>query len=411
MNNYTKRWITLAGLVIVMAALLITSGKTAAQDSNNLSSGSIVAGTIGDQNRVNLYTFNGAPGDLMTAQVIGTTPGMDPTLSLLSPTQRQVTSSNDDPYNGTNDARISFRLTEGGTHSLLVSGTNGGYLLRFNLRGQSTAIPLTINAPTTLSLGPGIPPQLYSLNVTNSFSLVVNTNTTGLAFVAQVFNPSGRLAAILGGPDTPVAEVTLCGAGNYQVVVSASDVGGNGSVSILASPDRLGLCSGDIANPPATVAPLAFTPPPQSATNVCVATSLRDFDINLRRGPSLFHGIIGTLGPRNSITISGRNLNGTWYVNVENGRQAWVAANLITLNGPCGNLLVIQAPPAPFTFTPPPTITPIIIILTATPYPRTATPFVVTSTPIVITATPIIITATPIVLTATPTVPTATNTP
>jgi hypothetical protein len=409
MTNHTKRWITLAGLLIVTVALLVTSGKTAAQGSNNLTNGSIVTGAIDDQNRVTLYTFNGSPGDLITAQVIGTTGGMDPTLSLLSPAQRQVVTSNDDPYNGTNDARISFRLTEGGTHSLLVSGTNGSYLLRFNSRPQTAAIPLTMSATTNLSLGPGIPPQLYTLNVTNSFSLVVNTNTTGLAFVAQVYNPSGQLAAILGGPGTPIAEVTLCGAGNYQVLVSAAEVGTTGSVSILASPDRLGLCSGNIAvNAGATPAPLLYTPPPQSATNICVATSLRDFDINLRRGPSLFHGIIGTLGPRNSITINGRNTNGSWYVNVENGRQAWVASNLITLNGPCSNLPVIQAPPAPFTFTPPPTSTPIIIVLTATPHPATTTPFVITATPIIITATPIIVTATP---TATPTVPTATNTP
>src|SRR5258706_5514762 len=165
MTNHVKRWTTLAGLILISVALLITSGRTAAQGGNNLTNGSIIAGTVDDQNRVALYTFNGAPGDLITAQVIGTTAGMDPTLSLLSPAQRQIVTSNDDPYNGTNDARISFRLTEGGTHSLLVSGTNGGYLLRFNSRAQTTAISLTMSVPTNLSLGPCIPPQLFTLNV------------------------------------------------------------------------------------------------------------------------------------------------------------------------------------------------------------------------------------------------------
>jgi len=129
---------------------------------------------------------------------------------------------------------------------------------------------------------------------------------------------------------------------------------------------------------------------------VCVATSLREFDINLRRGPSVFHGIIGTLGPHSSLEINGKNFNGTWYVNVDNGRQAWIAANLVSLNGPCDNLPVIQGPPAPFTPTFTPTATPIVIVITSVVRPpRTRTPFVVTATPIVITATPIVVTSTP----------------
>src|SRR5262249_41592492 len=157
--------------------------------------------------------------------------------------------------------------------------------------------------------------------------------------------------------------------------------------------DTSGLCSGATvqnAGGPPTLVPIGSTAQPPS--NVCTATSIRDFEIKLRRGPSTFFGIAGQLATHASLVLAGRSSYNNWYASMDNGRTVWFAANLVALNGPCGSLPVISSPPPPFTFTPPPTATPIIIIVPATrERRRTPTPMVVTQTPIIITQTPIVV--------------------
>ena len=134
-----------------------------------------------------------------------------------------------------------------------------------------------------------------------------------------------------------------------------------------------------------------------------LATSIEDFDVNLRGGPSAFFGIVGQLPAHASLTVSGRSADNNWYASTVGGRNVWVAANLVALNGPCGSLSVLQSAPPPFTITPPATATPILVVITATrERRRTQTPAFVTITPIIITQTPVIITATPITPSPTP---------
>ena len=131
-------------ILLAFLLLLMRSGDVQAQGNTTLTNGSVVTGTLNDQTRIVLYNFSGKVGDLITAQVIGTTPGMTPTLSLLAPGQQHLADNNSDPYSPASltDARISYLLTGDGTYSILVGGTNGDFVLRFASRQSSPATAL-----------------------------------------------------------------------------------------------------------------------------------------------------------------------------------------------------------------------------------------------------------------------------
>ena len=404
-------------LIVLTVISLLVSGQAQAQGSTNLTSGSVVTGTLSDQTRLVLYSFGGKAGDLITAEVIGTSPGMNPTVSLLAPGQQQIGSNSGDPYGpaGLTTARVSALLQGDGTYSVIVGGTNGDYVLRFGSRQVNPATMLVLNTPVVTNIGAGGAPQMYVLSTTpgTGISMTFSASSAGFSFGVQVFDSGGQLVAILGGPTVQTQSLTLCAnTDRYELLVSATDPRLQGTLSILAATDTSGLCSGttvqNAGGPPPTIVPIGSTAQPPS--NVCTATSIRDFEINLRRGPSTFFGIAGQLAPHASLLVAGRSSDNNWYASMDNGRTVWIAANLVALNGPCGSLPVIASPPPPFTFTPPPTQTPIIIIVPATPRERrrTPTPMVVTQTPIIITQTPIVVTQTPFVVTATPVPPTAT---
>src|SRR4051812_31765108 len=86
-----------------------------AQGGTTLTDGTIVTGTLNDQSRVTIYSFSGNPGDLITASVIGISPGMNPTITLLSPAQQQLTLNDDDPFSAAGtDARVSYLVQDSG---------------------------------------------------------------------------------------------------------------------------------------------------------------------------------------------------------------------------------------------------------------------------------------------------------
>ncbi|MEP7287293.1 MAG: SH3 domain-containing protein [Chloroflexota bacterium] len=394
----SRRWWPVGLVVLIMmlvpAMMGITSSKILAQSGGTLTDGSSIAGNLTDQTRVILYNFSGEPGQLVNIQVIGTTPGMAPTISLLSPAQQQIANSNSDPFNTVGAAaRLSFQLADSGTYSVLVGGTNGGYLLRFSLHpaGQSTA--LTLNTAVTAIFTTDAGPQTFnfSVNPGDSATLALISSNPDFVFSTQVYDGTGQLIAILSGPALKTQALVLCEAtGTYQVVVGASNPAIQGNISITVSNAANGAC----VPAPANASPQVSSPgtnvgsavPP---ANVCAATLKTNGVINLRRGPSVFHAIVGQFEPGTYMIVSGHSVDGKWYVSTDGTRQSWMQGSLVNLNGPCNNLQMVQAPPAPYTRTPLPTATPIII---------TATPVVITATPIILTAIPV--SPTPAIVTA-----------
>lgn len=68
--------------------------------------------------------------------------------------------------------------------------------------------------------------------------------------------------------------------------------------------------------------------------------------INIRSGPGTNYPGIGTLSAGTFLEVTGTN-NDWLTVRLNNNRLGWVSHGVVTLNGPCTGLPVIQAPPPP----------------------------------------------------------------
>ncbi|MCB0211210.1 MAG: SH3 domain-containing protein, partial [Anaerolineae bacterium] len=111
----------------------------------------------------------------------------------------------------------------------------------------------------------------------------------------------------------------------------------------------------DIAPPPEPE-PTA-TPPPPSVAQLTVNT-----DLNVRSGPGVQYDIIGVLLYGQSVEITGRNADGTWWQILYPSARSdygWVSAQFATAEN-IENVPIVTAPPAPTVApTPQPTATPV----------------------------------------------------
>src|SRR5258706_6819586 len=110
---------------------------------------------------------------------------MNPTINLLSPDQAVLVSNNDDPFQmgHSRDARLSYRLPATGNYSLLITGTNGDFLLRFIAQGPFTQIPLSNGVIANANLSPGIPPQSYGFTLAPGASVPLNISNASAGFL------------------------------------------------------------------------------------------------------------------------------------------------------------------------------------------------------------------------------------
>lgn len=135
--------------------------------------------------------------------------------------------------------------------------------------------------------------------------------------------------------------------------------------------------AGDAAAP--TTAPDAAAP--TAAPAAPAGNSLKpsgDF-ANLRKGPGINYDTVGQLQAGQSLSVKGKNGDGTWYQVTYSGAPegvAWVFNEVVTFSGDASKLTVAQAPPAP-TAAPQPTsapaaVVPIQPVAPAAPAPTTA---------------------------------------
>src|SRR5687768_125737 len=87
-------------LLALILAFFVAPFTLIHAQGNTLTYGSSTAGSITDQNRLILYSFNGNAGDVVTAYAIGVTAGLDPSISLLSPGQQPLANNDNDAFGG-----------------------------------------------------------------------------------------------------------------------------------------------------------------------------------------------------------------------------------------------------------------------------------------------------------------------
>jgi N-acetylmuramoyl-L-alanine amidase len=101
--------------------------------------------------------------------------------------------------------------------------------------------------------------------------------------------------------------------------------------------------------------------------------------INMRTGPGVEFGIVGTLTQGQYVTLLGRNATGTWLKIMANGVEGWVNSANIASSVPISSLLTATTTAVPVT----PTAVPTSSAATATAKPAgTAVPTVPAKTPV-----------------------------
>lgn len=321
---------------LVVALCLVLAGVVSAQ-GGFITYGQSVAGEITDQAPLVFYTFQGNAGDLMTAQAVAAAPGLDPTLTLLSPSGVPLVNNDNDPFGfNPTDARLSYQLTETGVYSLLVGAANntrGGFGLRLTQRSSSTGTaPLGESAQVDLTTGsqtlivPGNPAAVTPITI--------ESNPPGAPFSVEVRDPSGQIIAVFAG----LPSVTLAlpaASGDFQITVTGTTPDAQGSVAV--SQGDTPVTPSDNSPPPAPVATEEVAPD----ENVCRVTSGNV--TNVRSGPGTDYDTVAQLSSGEFYEVAGI-YNGWYAVNLPGGGQGWVRSDVVIASGPCDNLPVVQPP-------------------------------------------------------------------
>lgn len=302
------RWI-LIGLVLLLLAVgpVVTHAQ-----GGMLNYGDNVQGSLSAQAPLGFYTFAGAQGDLVTATVIGLTPGLQPTVSLLNASGSQVAFSANDPITPLpNDATLTRRLSADGTYTLLVGsanfGSSGEYILFLSAELPETGASVSEDAPAEVEVQPATA-QVFDVQANPDAPTVVNFSSQppGFLYTVYVRNPDGQLIATLDGSIVQNSALSLAAAdGVYQIrVVPNGNVPGTVSVSVgeITPLD-------DVPEPVTTeeaAAPQPVTATPDAdACQVAVTTP-----VAVRSGPSQNFDLLGELEPNVFYPLLGRsNIN------------------------------------------------------------------------------------------------------
>jgi uncharacterized protein YraI len=354
-----KKRSSLWAIIVVVLALSLSFGVvTTNAQANTLSYGSGLPGQISAAAPLSFFSFVGTANDIVTVQVIGTTPGFSPTVSMNAPTQQQIASSSSDPFTpGNNSARLDARLPQNGSYTLLIgslTGSNGDFMIYLNGQAALAALPLTA-APVILAVNPQTPAQTLQFAADPNAPTPV-TIQGDVGFSVSVYFQDSRLLAIFDGSVTQQVDFSvMSGSETYQIVIYQQTTT-PGSITVQLS--SAGSTSTTAPTDSSSTTGTTETTPSLDLT-VCNVMGNQG-GINVRSGPGTNYSVIGQLQPT---IVTGYASD--WYTINYNNRTGWVYSGVVTTEGACSALSYVNPPPAPVV---PPTAT------TSSSAPATATP-------------------------------------
>jgi uncharacterized protein YraI len=370
-------------VLFLLLLLMVVVPTTAAQGVAVLTYGSSAAGTLSSEAPLNLYTFSGNTGDLVTARVFGLEPGMTPNASLLGPNQQVLAGSPLEQLTSGNSVVLNRILPSAGVYTLLVGGSPGGYLVSLSGSAVTATTPLALPANTPVTLGADGSSQVFSVGNASQTAVaiaVANSAVQG-AFSLAVYNAAGQSLAHFDGAVSDVCVSIPGGSGTLTVALAGAN-GGQPLGVTLSVVD--GSCTGltvTQSSPPQPVQPAQPTqvPPPATTPEVsspqaaCTASS--GGAVNVRSGPGTEYGILTSLQAGVQAAVVGQSGNG-WIVIQINGVQGFVSQTVVGVFGSCAGLPFIAAPnqpPAAATATPPQQQAPTATLQQQQQQPPTAT--------------------------------------
>ena len=240
---------SMAVMAVVLGMARTPVQTTQAQSGGVLAYGSKVLGSITvDTTRVS-YSFNGNPGDLVTAIADTWTGALNVQIDLVAPDGRLLSQSTQNmPGGDVMGAYLSVVLPDAGVYVLRVSGmdgTTGDFLLTLLGRAVAAATPLVYGQAVDVDVPQNAAAQFFTFDTEDCPTTLVVTNLSEgqpytFPFVVKVRDQRGQNVALLRGGEETEDWVTVAPrSGRYEVEVMAADPALSGMVRLLVT------CSGD----------------------------------------------------------------------------------------------------------------------------------------------------------------------
>jgi uncharacterized protein YraI len=340
---------------VALLVLLAAVGASAQSSGGSLAYGSAQVGTLSQSAPLVFYSFQASAGDLIAVDVLSLTPSLNPSVSLLGPTQQQIAANDNNPLtSGALDAHLSWRLDANGTYALLVggvAGSTGDFVIKLNGQAGGAPVALQSGGATSADFNTNAQAQVFSIpaDPAGPTALELAADPVGFAFNGRVFGPNGGLLAAFTG--LPGATLTLPqGIGSATLVLEPASTESTGVVRLATGGASTGGPAVQATLRPVATQPAITGPAPTDFCNVSSGGT-----VNLRSGPGTNFGVVGQLNPGNFLPVQGVSPDRGWYAVTFNNQMVWVSNTVVALNGPCSNLPTVQGPaiqpPGP-TFTP-----------------------------------------------------------
>jgi hypothetical protein len=368
----------LLGLILGLWTLALV--PTVAAQTLQIEYGNFTIQALDQNAPATFYNFTGNEGDYVTVEAVALSASLNPRVTLLTASSETLAVNNNDPFQpGSSDARLTYRLPQTATYTVLVEaedGSTGQYMLRLERRTVPTAQALGVDLATTANMSGEIPTQAYTFDSSAGTTVTVSTSIDNFVFVAEVLDPNGRTIAIHSGNGVDQAVTSVeAQTGVYTLLVStaASTVSGTADVQFSSgaapvqqaaapAPENPAAEAPETAPTPAEAGAPAPTAVPDTTTpaetapadggegetvgadapeNRCSVTPTAG-GVVIRQGPSTDFPSIASI-PAGEFRFAD-GTDGAWIRLVGGG---WVSSGVVDLNGPCGALPLVSEPTSP----------------------------------------------------------------
>lgn len=329
-------------LIISLLAVLAFGLTGVSAQPSVLGYGEAALVTLDAGSPLAFITFTGRAGDLITARALAANAGVNPSISLLSPSQSQLANNDNDAAGfGATDAVVSALLSADGSYTLLVGSVSGAGQVFVRLDGRSSigATPVSVGQAFRADFAGGAGPQVFALNIPPGAanSLALRSEPVGVPFAAEVRSPEGVILASFSRAED--SAITLPGAPlPYFVTIGPAQPDQLGAVQVGLNP-----AAGGAVAPIQPVQPVQPSQPNTGSTSGACAI-IGATAVNIRSGPGTNFDIVGQVPAGSPVNPTGISPDRGWFVIPVGAGLGWVSATVVTVSGDCSTLPINQGP-------------------------------------------------------------------
>lgn len=203
---------------------------------------------------------------------------------------------------------------------------------------------LQADSPTLVSFPLMAGSQVYDFSADAQLSTQISLVpiTHNLSYTAELLDENGDVMATVSSSAIQDAVLTIApGSKRYSVAIRSDNTTVQGMLSMQVA--RSAALSPNVAAlkaavPTPVIVPFQSVAIPTPAVYVpCSVSSSTGVTVNLRSGPGLEYGVVGSLIYGTALSVNGKADNG-WYQVIQNGQLTWVSASVTIITGDCAAL-------------------------------------------------------------------------